>query len=168
MKTNGEPAEPGTEPLRQKRHGGEPEPAAADDGMFQALRAAGSEILEIGDHVKRLLEIKADRARINLQGRMQRLLVGGLLAVTGLTVCIAASLYLVAGLTGALAVLFGGRGWAGDLAGGAILLGAIWGGAALALARGRRSQLKRLAEKYRRPERGKERSQTRREGVAAP
>ena len=69
-------------------------------------------------------------------------------AVGVVTIVIAGSLRVVAGLSEGFARLFGQGGWLGDLAAGIVLLGGLAATVAFAISRQERKELEKHLEKY--------------------
>jgi len=129
----------------------DPPPGGDDQNdLADALAVVLARIDEVRSHVERLVAVQVDRARIKLRERMVRVvawwLVGAALAAA--TVC--GTVYVLSGLTGGLSVAFGDRVWAGELAGGAIVLCGVAAVFVALVAWRRRVGFDRMARRYRR------------------
>lgn len=120
-----------------------PANGAHDDQLASLLRAARDELAQIGTDAARLLKIRAFRIRARARSAVGRA-VGAAALTAGLgIVAVIALVFLLRGLAGALAVLFGGRPWLGDLACGVLVLAGV---GAWFVIRGARSRRARIAE----------------------
>lgn len=120
---------------------------APEDGHAGLLDEALSRLRDIGAELLHLLDLRVEQARLRVRGVVFRVCIAlwlalALMLLTGLGLARA-----VAGLAGLLGGAFGSA-WAGDLAAGSIVIGAI---VLLGLAvcwRIRRAGLARLRRKY--------------------
>lgn len=110
----------------------------------------GRHLAEMRESAGDVLRIWCDRLKVEARevGFLTLFGLWGALVVAVLS--ISASIAVLAGLSGGLALALGGREWAGDLAAGALVLGAMAVGLVLLRARARRTSLQSTMEKYRR------------------
>jgi hypothetical protein len=112
------------------------------------LETVVTEFAEAAQHVRVLLNVRADRAGLQvrraIEGAVSRALLWS--AVAGLAVC--GLVMFAAGLAETLSALLEPRPWLGKLAAGVLLLGgaAVW--VAVLRARSERAELERLRRKY--------------------
>lgn len=150
-RTPSEEPRSGSDPLRRRyARGGRRDPGVPRPTLAQALASGWSHALELGDYVRSLLAVRKDRALLEVRRKTTKVGIFAFAAVGAGTIVIAASVRLVAGMSDGLAVLFGGRGWLGDLATAAVLLGGLAGAGALYLKRWEKKELEKQIEKYER------------------
>lgn len=142
-------------PRRRLRRGSRARDAGGDAGptIAEAASSGWRHALELGDYVRDLVGVRADRAATDFRRKITKV---GVIAIAGVgagVVVISASLRFVAGVADGLAILFGGRGWLGDLAAGVVLLGGLAAGIALFLSARERKELEEHIEKYERQHR---------------
>lgn len=104
--------------------------------------------LALGDSLRTLISVRTDRVQLAVRRRLQLALLLAPLVLAGITAIVYATLKLISGAAGGLAALFGDRAWLGDLAAGAIFLGAIAGGIAVFLRLQDKKQLAKQRAKY--------------------
>ena len=134
---------------RARRSNG-PTDGDAGPTIAEAAASGWRHALELGDYARDLIGVRADRAATDFRRKITRI---GVIAIAGVgvgVVVISASLRFVAGVADGLAILFGGRGWLGDLAAGVVLLGGLAAGVALFLSARERKELEEHIEKYER------------------
>lgn len=123
------------------------EPRATDDGLFERVVV---EVAEAVQHARILMNVHADRARLELRRALQRaqreFVI--LVALGALTVC--GLVLLASGLAESLSVAFGDRPWLGKLGAAALLLGVAAAVLAVRSARSERAHLEKLRAKYER------------------
>ena len=125
--------------------------ASADpaDSLTRALGSALERLREIADDLRRLLDLRLDRARIGARERLLGILLWGLVFAGGLSLIVIATLLLARGASGLLTQVTG-LPWAGDLLGAVLLLLLLWGGVFAFRARMRRRGLAGLKQRYQR------------------
>jgi hypothetical protein len=132
----------------RKRNGGRGEergPSLAD-----LVENVWLHVQELGDHMRVLVGVRADRAALELWRKALRLSLASVGAVAIATLLIAAALRFVDGLAGGLTALYAGRAWLGDLTAGVLLIGLLGAGAYAFVARWERNELAKHVEKYER------------------
>jgi hypothetical protein len=104
-------------------------PAGAEsEAIFQRLRA---DLVELGESAWQLVRIYGLRASLGARRAFFNAALILLGAVLALTMVVVASVFVLAGMAGGFAQLFGGQLWAGLLASGVLVLAVIIGGAEL-------------------------------------
>jgi hypothetical protein len=103
---------------------------------------------ELVSSVWQQIEIYKDRRRLSVRRTIIEAAVGAGLAVGAIVWLCAAALATLRGLCGGLAVLFGGRVWAGDLVGGSLALALVICALLVATSLMSRADLRRLEAKY--------------------
>lgn len=126
------------------------EPKAATHGVGETLQLVLLQLREAGVELQRFAAVRWDRLRTAVRGVGFALVYGIVGGIVGATVLIAATIYLMAGLRGALTALFDGREWAGQLAVGGGVLILVWLGLSLARSRSNRNDMKKMVERYER------------------
>jgi hypothetical protein len=130
-----------------------PPPPAGDEPPIDpelAARTVLARLDEIRVHAERLFAVQVDRLRLVTRESVLKTGKGLWLGTVLVAATVGAVAYLLSGLAGGLAVLFGDRPWAGDLAVGAIVLGGIAIGLATMAAGWRRASSLKMKERYRR------------------
>ncbi|TAJ03438.1 MAG: hypothetical protein EPO68_17365 [Planctomycetota bacterium] len=122
----------------------EPPRASADPGP-------GAWAEELIRAVSDLIAIQKDRLAQAARAWLLRIGVCVALAVGGSLWLGSAVLATVRGMRGGFAELFGGRPWAGDLAGGVLALALVVAAARIFVTRSTRAELERLRRKYEPP-----------------
>jgi hypothetical protein len=111
------------------------------------LAQALDELREIGARGRRLADLLVERARVGLRNSVFRLVLGAWLVLVVVTITVSAAVAVVDGLRAAIGGAAGSP-WVGDLAGGGLVLVAVWVAAVTVRARVSRRNLRRLALKY--------------------
>lgn len=119
--------------------------ASAKPPDFESL---AEQLAELREYIAYYLSTRADGVNARLRSMAVRALV---VAEAGLVISAAvatAAVLLVVGLADGLTVLCGDRPWAGELAAGGVVLGAVWGATWLGKSTWRRSAQRNSTEKY--------------------
>jgi hypothetical protein len=122
-------------------------PDATTAGAPGELAQALDELREIGAGARRLADLLVERARVGLRNSVFRLVLGAWLVLVVVTITVSAAVAVVAGLRGAIGGAAGSP-WVGDLAGGGLVLGAVWAAAVTVRGQLSRRNSRRLALKY--------------------
>ncbi len=113
----------------------------------EAWSAAFEQLREIGRDQADYEDVSLERARLGVHAGAFRLVAVAWMALAAAAATIVAVYFLIEGLAGGFAALFGAP-WAGRLAGGLAALLALAAVTLLVRARARRSNLERLKRKY--------------------
>jgi len=103
---------------------------------------------ELGEYLSYYATAKTDGVKLSLWNAIVRILWAalGFVAISGLIV--AASCYVLSGVAGGLAVLFGGRLWAGNIAAGFLVITGLGLGMSWRAAKRERASRERTTKKY--------------------
>jgi hypothetical protein len=105
-----------------------PGPADAPECGAQegdARESAFAHLCEIGESMRRLLILRADRRRLRIRKWILAGITFALVLVALIPLVIGGVDRLVTGMAQGFALLFGGRSWLGDIATGVFILGAL-------------------------------------------
>jgi hypothetical protein len=126
-------------------HGGGGGPAPAD-----ALKDAAARFAELKEYAALLLAAKLDGVKLTVRNVVIYAALGGIGAVIGATVLVTASVYLLSGLSGAIAAIFPDRygWWIGRLIVAVLVIGGTAAGVVFGMKWLTGSSRKRTIEKY--------------------
>jgi hypothetical protein len=122
--------------------------SASTDTFANVLRDAAAQVAALRQHLTRLVSVQVDRARVGVQQAVVNLVLFAWLGLIAFSLSVLAVYYAMSGLVLGLAILFGGRIWAAQIAAGSLILGVMLGGALVGRAWVRKRQLKALVRKY--------------------
>ena len=117
----------------------------------ELLASAVRFVEELSGSIRQQIEIYADRQKLAIRRQIVRGTIAAVVGIAGLVWLCSAMLAVLRGLCAGLAVLFGGRVWAGDLVGGLIGVGLVVCAVLVATRVMARADLRRLEAKYDRP-----------------
>ncbi len=117
------------------------------DPVGQAIGSAVAQLQEMVSQLRRLIDVRVDRARVGAREAGFRIAVWGLAFVAGSALIVVATFFFVRGVSGLIAAVTA-RTWAGDLLGGLLML--VMLSSFVLAARGwlRRRGLARLKRRY--------------------
>ena len=117
------------------------------DPVGQAIGSAVAQLQEMVSQLRRLIDVRVDRARVGAREAGFRIALWGLAFVAGSTLIVVATFFFVRGVSGLIAAVTA-RTWAGDLLGGLLML--LMLSSFVLAARGwlRRRGLARLKRRY--------------------
>ncbi len=128
--------------------GGEATPdSKTTDPVGEAIGSAVAQLQEMVSQLRRLIDIRVDRARVGAREATFRIALWGLAFVASSTLIVVATFFFVRGVSGLIAAVTA-RTWAGDLLGGLLML--LMLSSFVLAARGwlRRRGLARLKRRY--------------------
>ncbi|HKQ60536.1 MAG TPA: hypothetical protein VJS92_04575 [Candidatus Polarisedimenticolaceae bacterium] len=119
-----------------------------EESSAEPLEAILADLGKVREALTRLVSLYLERARAIYHDWFVSSLAFAWCVVLVAVASLLALRQLMAGMAGGLAVLFGGRPWAGELACGLLVLGTAAAYAAAARSRRRRVRMRRLIDKY--------------------
>src|SRR5688572_17940832 len=127
-------------------------PPDADPDAHAPVDAAeeswSSQFSEASDYVGHYFAARSDLWKLRSSKLVWNLATGVLAGAVGISLLAVAAGRLLAGIAGGLAVLLGGRAWAGDLLTGILVLASVGIGFTLIRKRAERDRRRRLFAKY--------------------
>ncbi|HVC92962.1 MAG TPA: hypothetical protein VND64_04690 [Pirellulales bacterium] len=106
------------------------------------------QLAELREHIAYYLSARADMANARLRSVVLRALFAAEAGLCISAAIVTAAVLLVVGVAEGLTVLCGDRPWAGKLAAGAMVLGAVWGATWFGKSSWERSARRKTTEKY--------------------
>jgi uncharacterized membrane protein len=100
-------------------------PAPAGDEKVDPLESAFANLCAIGENMRRLLVLRAERRRLRIRKWILAGITLALVLIALIPLVIAGVNRLVTGMAEGFASLFGGRSWLGDLTTGVVILGGL-------------------------------------------
>lgn len=146
------PAESGSGPSASSSNGGgarrRHRSTRSGPSFVEAAASGWRHALALGDYARTLVQVRVDRAALEMRRKATKIGVLSIVAVGAATIVIAGSLRVVSGASEGFARLFGQGAWLGDLVAGVVLLGGLAAVVAFAVNRRERKELEQQLEKY--------------------
>ena len=117
------------------------------DPVGEAIGSAVAQLQEMVTQLRRLIDVRVDRARVGTREAAFRIALWGLAFVASSTLIVVATFFFIRGVSGLIATVTA-RTWAGDLLGGLLILLILWAFALTARGWLRRRGLARLKQRY--------------------
>lgn len=126
-----------------------PTPGAGANGQGpDPLQVILEEIGALPRRLSRIIRLAGDRAQVKVRAILLSVVLGFAVLIVFVAMAVAAGIFIVRGASGGFAALFGDRAWAGQLAAGVLVLGALVATVTMLLQAYDRRRLRRKVQEY--------------------